>query len=450
MRLRQFAIVALSLLASSHVACFPPASTADVAADAAAPNPDPDATPSTSDTVAAEDLVANPDAPQADVPTSADVGPSLDVDTAPDVEPGPDTSTADAGAESDTNTSPGIPLEALAQTYGQVYCARLARCEGLSDGGGLMSAFARSSPDACMAWLAERLQVEKLRDLEAGLIGYDPVAAAACLDRVAADCGADFAIEPVCAQVFPGRLELGQGCEESDTCQPGLHCRVEPRQAYCGGACVRSPSLGEPCKDAGWVCSQSDGPAYCEQDGDLCKPRPEPVQVRPGELCGRGAIAGQPESLGLCGDGYVCLRPPSASTSTCQPVLRPGDACGAEGACPIGTLCRAPSGTILTCQPVTVVEEPGSACDEGRSGTTFCNPFMRLGCNVRALTCERRDGLEGTPCSGLIGCKAGLVCSGVGLCIAPQADGARCGQDEECASGACLDGVCGVPACTSR
>ncbi len=445
MKLR--ALVVLCLLTGPSAGCFPTAPAAKGSDASLNPETGPgqvDAAPGVEDGTAGTDSAATTDAvtsPDAAGPDAAEP----DADAAADVAPADDVTPG-----TDTSEPTEIPLDQLASAYSSVYCNRLVTCPNAFDGAGLLSAFARADPGACEAWAARRFASDILRNVEAGLVSYDPSAAATCIANLASSCVLGTEEDPTCARVFTGRLEQGKLCENDDACQPGLYCAFGENW-QCGGVCTPSPKLGEPCRDAEARCSQVEGPAFCNFNGDRCDPRPEPITAAPGGRCGGDASPENPGAQVVCPDRHLCTRLPNASDETCEPLLEPGAPCDRGGACPIGTLCRQ-AGTGASCEAYIVANTVGAACSESPQSAgrlTFCNLFLSLGCGATSV-CEQRNGLEGETCSGQHPCKEGLYCSGRGFCAQPRRDGEACNLDAGCLSGACVSGVCGTPTCSSR
>jgi hypothetical protein len=178
----------------------------------------------------------------------------------------------------------------------------------------------------------------------------------------------------------------------------------------------------------------------CASPG-VCKTVCDPLSVAVDTLCEAVAedINGSCDAAGNCVDpraalGAVCQSDRDCVQGTCVDGVCCQEACGAAcercdetGSCvsdAVGTSC----GGALQCFGRALCLAPaGSVCGNGAEcGSGNCEPAVGGG-----SVC----------CSEL--CADGLLCSGDGLCVSPEADlGTACNDDSQCIGGRCFDGVC--------
>jgi hypothetical protein len=179
-----------------------------------------------------------------------------------------------------------------------------------------------------------------------------------------------------------------------------------------------------------------------------------PVDVAPGSVAPGAQCNGNPDcSEGTCVDGVCCLDPSCPLCQVCgsggrcvkvgggvvDPHFRchPPDSptsCGRSGACdglggcafyPAGVTCKAG-----TCDGDAVVGS--SVCD----GFGACIP----GATIVCVPFKCASGDCRNVCTSDVDCVSGRHCES-GSC-GRRMKGARCGQNDDCVSGFCSDGVC--------
>lgn len=190
----------------------------------------------------------------------------------------------------------------------------------------------------------------------------------------------------------------------------------------CGPGCAACQ--GEPCSgDAACQTGHCVDGVCCESACDgLCAACSAEVKGSGQDgLCGSVAEGADPR--GDCEDD---------GAATCGH----DGTCDGAGACrryAVGTVCGgAPScaGAIQT-NPDTC--DASGACQAG--GATACAPYV-----CGATQCK-------TACSTEADCAAGSYCGPGSVCLPKKDQGAACGAEAECSSGACVDGVCCNIAC---
>jgi hypothetical protein len=258
-----------------------------------------------------------------------------------------------------------------------------------------------------------------------------------CLDG--AQCLSAHCIDGVCCETAcgGGRLDdcvacsVAAGAAADGSCTP-LNATPCEDDLYCtttgtcqSGTCVGS---GNPCQ----------GPDEDDDCHESCSEQDMDCSAYDGD----GAF---------CSDGIFCNGVDGCSAGACD--THPGDPCdGPDGDDDCSEVCNEAAGACSGADP------DGSSCDDG----DFCNGVDTCAsgacaqhggnpcdgpdgdedcfetCDPTGQTCEGYDG-DGVPCLG-------GVCSAQGC---GREDGAACGDDEECASGNCVNGICCVSAaCT--
>lgn len=314
---------------------------------------------------------------------------------------------------------------------------------------------------------------------------FDAVKAKACLDSYQnRPCGVVGL--GVCLEVITGTRGEGAPCFEGE-CRPELSC---DQSSACPGVCR---PRGEPGAPATWGCvdgaAAHDGVCVLQVAlGGACAPPTGSTNSLPcvtGAVCGPNGLciaytrsdAGTycQYELGLtCGDGLQCIG------DGCQPLARPGEACGGGRVCQYDLTCE-----NATC---TAPRGPGEPCEawgqclsslfcgapEGDPVVRTCKALLTQGqdCFVegyqcaRGLTCvpvgDNVDKLgqcqpqapRGAACTqfGEVGfCQPGLYCDASplnpqGSCVDTKTSG-KCERDEQCQSDWCeADGGC-RPSC---
>lgn len=345
-------------------------------------------------------------------------------------------------------SQPELPelLTTFCQWAAEVGCVRRSACDP----------HAPLGPEECVAaGVADcRPKVATLaRAVQAGRLGFDSSAAEACRQEMSlAGCGT---YSTACSRMFSPRTEPGGACDpEVTVAAAGLWLEVAQCQRgtcpeACGASCPPLVQLGEPCDAA--VCAEG---AYCGYDTAVCTARPsrgEPCLGRRA-TCTAGLFCAGPT-------GVLCVSATDASC-TCQPLLPPGAACGADFELFSPSACDGGICWDGTCHPFDGA--PGSHClspDDCRSGLE-CR-FSSSGYPPWFCTAP---GVVGEACSSASDCGRGLTCHADGRCGEPLGDGAPCTPSApedygrtDCAPGlGCAEGACaprptevGAPCSTS-
>ena len=346
--------------------------------------------------------------------------------------------------------------------------------QGEIDRAAVVAAY-RAASDGCVLPGCDVFAALPPDDLEAALVG----------DTV----GVCFVLSATPAE--PGPALGGQLCETHDDCFAGLSCRVlaVPTEAgddsslavrcgnETGAAAVGDGCAGDDACDSGLCVGATSGGAVCTTlcagDGDC-----------PADWSCRGVDA---NPAGTSNGGR--------SAKVCVPVDGTGDGCGHDRDCRDGEVCGPwlegdvgqPGGAVHAqgrCQvadgdgarvgfrcddPLDCAHGNGcvrdrvgelrcaSPCDGDRqcAGGTVCSDRALLGDVVHGacLPLPVADG-SAADCSGDLDCPVGETCRAEWLAAARLAEtwcgvgdgffavGQRCAEDGECASGACIAGVC--------
>lgn len=302
-----------------------------------------------------------------------------------------------------------IPRGQYCEEFAKVRCARFQACNQLDQ----LQWF------ACLAELKAACDAVH-REVDAGLLTYDPAAGGACVAALPAwPCVArnSLPLECATARVYGPNRDAGQLCEQNANCR--------------GGFC---PSLGGACRsckgfaDAGARCDAANvcdpGAASCARGVDggfVCAPF-----LTTGAGCGAADVCGP---SGFC-DGLGRLFDGGISFGTCQPRLAPGAACKngefddgcASGTCLDG-VCSAPAPYSL---------DAGAECEQ----TPQCAPnlFCRGdGGVLRDGRCAPRFLIANGPCNGADQCIATASCRiDAGTCAPLAPAGAACAVDADC------------------
>jgi hypothetical protein len=306
-------------------------------------------------------------------------------------------------------SGPSIALSDLDQELQQARCERFARCGLFPDEASCLRS-ARFVPDASLA-----------AAVAAHKIDFDGQRAKQCVDAIARQsCDAsahDVRVPPAaCTDMLAGRIAGGGGCSFDAECASGT-CTLPdicPTTGCCTGTCrpAQAPAQpGAPCAKA----RDCVAGAVCGED-DLCH-----TPANAGESCNNDHD---------CGDGLGCINPLSTMPGTCRALPHQGEPCPYLRCADEGLRCD--DAHSHQCVPVGLPGAPGpdgSECAEG------------LECELTTHMCREYPTL-GMPCTSR--CAADSFCSqsdpSAGTCVAPQADGATCSSDAECASLFCFEG----------
>jgi MYXO-CTERM domain-containing protein len=293
--------------------------------------------------------------------------------------------------------------------------------------------------------------------------------------------------------VFHRGLADGDACEADDECA-SLHCNDNVCcNRECTGSCAAcsvaagadadgtckvliAGSLGEPacspltCTGTNVDCMECEqdtmcpSGSYCDASGN-CRARKgsgESCDVSAGVDC-RVATCGSCSS-GFCVDGVCCDGPCDGSCEACLATLTgaadgachsvpagqdPDDECSAgqgscraDGTCDGAGACRifAASGTPCGETICAAGIVSGQLCD----GVGSCRADEQTEC--APYTCE--GDACGTTCDADSDCASkARYCNAAHSCESRKPDGAECKQDEACASGFCVSGMCCNAAC---
>jgi hypothetical protein len=295
-------------------------------------------------------------------------------------------------------------------------------------------------------------------------------AGTACLGSCAAeaDCQTGFFCDPgttTCKAKSTAGTACGQGYEcQSGFCADGVCCGTA-----CDGACD--------------VCNATPGTCTVLAAGAAGSPSCSPFR------CGGAATCPTSCTLdGECAAGFYCLG------GACAAKKEAGDACGggnqcqtgfcADGVCCDGECtgkCRscAQAGHLGQCRFFAQGEDPDGECGSGTTcggtcdGAGACSyPGASRQCAPQTCTgatlspADLCDGAGGCLDSGTETCGGGFVCNGAGTaclgacatgtdcqtgyycdpgtatCKALSANGDPCARDDQCQSGACVEGEC--------
>lgn len=153
--------------------------------------------------------------------------------------------------------------------------------------------------------------------------------------------------------IYSGPRAVGEPCEVSAECQPGLFCDGPTGALVCRDLCLSSKSpLGGPC---------GEGEPACE-DGLECL----------AGACAQPGVLGAACESGTCGEHLYC-----AGADGCQEMLDDGAACTENVQCRLGCT---PEGTCA------VGAQLGEPCDV--SGLTVHKVFCAEGLSCFAGTCS--------------------------------------------------------------
>ncbi|HEU5059708.1 MAG TPA: hypothetical protein VFU21_24420 [Kofleriaceae bacterium] len=380
------------------------------------------------------------------------------VEVASDAAPAPD-------AAPELDAAPPDPCEGEPATFQEaVHCMEIAACDFFSR---CLAPFeegqCESNPPFTFFGDDSRFNENAIAEaIEAGRVEYHPEGLADCLaffrdsscnelfessgeflDRCpilagTAGDGEDCVVDAECATPHAVCSEDAL-CSMFDACcvrgcvppsPPGGECRDNDGTLLCqpGDHCV---DYGEPTG----TCQNGEDGAPCEQFGNNCDP---------GFWCEDGSCRPEVESGAPCYDNDMC---PGAETClgneldggkiawVCGRSDREGDRC--DGFCR-GFFCDMPSPIELgTCVPF--LREEGADCS-----VKGC-ALPGWVCDPGADQCVPRVGL-GEVCSALATqqCQFGLRCSrfitgeDAGTCYLALADGERCEDPDDCASGICF------------
>jgi hypothetical protein len=324
-----------------------------------------------------------------------------------------------------------VPLDQLTSALLDAECVRDVRCHSVSDVPLCHQLYAAMNiafiPGALVGLTPEgngRADFNSVAAIvaaaSAGKAHYDPAAARACLDAVAAvNCGAiregPPALGGACQNVFTGTVANGGACIHDLECVAGSFCADT---GTCSGTCT----LGGPNCNFDSQCASGE---LCDFGGSTTASAGRCMAAAPpgaaGEACGTNfrcqadvyctfggtcqaaGQEGQPCDLvanpfTVCAGGLMCVPDDTRTTGTCMKPAAEGETCQLEAQC--GGII-----TSLTCDeiqhrcvdwkpggPCTHGCPPDAACDNSASPPT-CNAALPLG-----SACTTQSG-KPDPCS---------------------------------------------------
>ena len=167
----------------------------------------------------------------------------------------------------------------------------------------------------------------------------------------------------------------------------------------------------------------------------LCAPAVKgvPVTTTTTVLAANGTPCSDPNTCqsGNCVDGYCCG---SSACGTCESCA----VGGSEGECTFVAAGTDPHGDCpaAVCSGDTLYTN--NTCDGAGTcqlgGPVSCAPYL---CDVVTLQCT-------TTCAVDADCASGAFCS-AGMCLWQLPNGSACGASNQCQSGICWNGSCGLP-----
>ena len=351
--------------------------------------------------------------------------------------------------ENPTNASDFFAAE------GRSYCARVFRCqEGNDDFTSarlVLQTQARCEDLVARLNDTQRSQRDLNAQLSSGAIHYVAAQGAKCLADLGTCNGANSFEDGACREVFDGNAKTGEACQRDEDCSGDAYCHVVDA---CPGMCAPRKLQGESCSQAS-ECAEASGVARCNYDGTgngTCHTLARSAAVGQGEPCTRRL--GTQDSLVFCQDGLWCRTaaggdPSEDAMGVCAPPIVGSEACeDQDDVCKSG-LCDTDTGV---CRPVTLQKSVGAACDKEQY--IVCDPLVGLQCGLDGTCLGSGNGTQGSTCftsDFQRGCDAGLYCqkpdtasssSDPGTCTPQLAANSACNNDNDCADGGCVAGVC--------
>jgi hypothetical protein len=230
---------------------------------------------------------------------------------------------ADAG-----DTAPDVAVEAASigaypLSVTVAYCLRLQQCCLVPDG-----QWNQNGANGCVSLVGQSggirgLQLHQLAlGSDAGLVTYDPVAGAKCIQDVnALACGvvpvsSILTVQDDCFAALQGTLGVDAGpCTDPIECKTNEHCRMVGDAGT--GICTPLIAQGQPCTDKTYSmdCSYlgNGSPAlYCDPKTLTCQP---PVALDAG-CASNAACASEACNYPVCVDSFV-FSDPGTPNGTC-------------------------------------------------------------------------------------------------------------------------------------
>ncbi|MDP1827066.1 MAG: hypothetical protein Q8L48_27580 [Archangium sp.] len=244
-----------------------------------------------------------------------------------------------------------VRVEDYGRRYAQARCEREQRC------GSIAKAVDCTRPDL----FADTFPEQPL--LNAGLVSYSAIDAAACLQRLRdTTCTTPVSLMPDCRRTFQGTLGEGAACQDSPamTCAAGLVCGA---QSSCGTCIVATGedqrwTPGRPC-DVG-LFRYSDGGVLA--DSICVRARGLEQRCSPGIFCERWL---------RCTDAGVCAFPEPLVSPDGGGFREAGEPCGTgQVPCKEGLRCVAASCSLLLSNGVRCDDD--ADCLSGRCFERRC------------------------------------------------------------------------------
>ena len=328
---------------------------------------------------------------------------------------------AGCAASPTTPTGPGIASADFDDKLIGALCVRDVRC-------GVYASF-----EACVAAQpgpSPHLRAQRQADVEAGVVTYDPIEAASCIDFIASAACTDLAIHDdftapqACAQFEHGTIATGSACDHDEACASSFCEAAADGPTY--GTCLAGTC--QPIELAvGGVCGQ--GYPACP-GGSTC------VE---GECRTPGAAGAQCYDSGECAAGLAC----DLDRGVCAPPVHEGEVCGPLPCAEAALDClrtETDAGGNFVARCLRRVDR-GADCRFGVSAIDSRALCKRdLTCDTDTATCVDLPS-AGQPCEWGGACGPGATCVG-STCQPAFAAGAACITSDNCASGDCIQGVC--------
>jgi len=260
-----------------------------------------------------------------------------------------------------------------------------------------------------------------------------------------------------CTNVTAGQQDT---CAQGSVCNSMGACRKTNGQA-CANAgeclsnqCADGVCCNNACDTACRACNVPGNAGNCVVTNvgaqDLCAANnvcdaTGACKLVSGQACSSGSQCASGNCIdGVCcntGCGQACYSCNVAgSVGTCSPngaLVGQQDTCSAGSVCIAGGTCRKSNGQSCSASSECVSNQ----CVDGVCCNTACTGACQA-CDVTGNgTCAADPELNGTQDT----CTAGQACNTSGQCTAVNGDalnGTMCGNDSDCASGFCTDGVC--------
>jgi hypothetical protein len=276
--------------------------------------------------------------------------------------------------------------------------------------------------DSCHSWslIPDRASAKAAVDMHRAR--YNPGQAKACFEAMASmscDLTQQSSREDpdACNHIFTGTGAMGDACAIDAECSSN-HCVTRIggpgvcRQGTCGLE-IALAKIGESCEQ-----QDCDPGAFCNAELMCAALLPQ------GETCNLNSD---------CDYGLLCLGTPA----TCKPAPHINDAC--DG------ICAEVNATCSIAGTCVALGRPGDLC------TVDSDCMMASQCDTtnKCVAFPTRDMACVSQCSEDSWCQ---IQSGqtMGVCVAPQANGASCADNRECSTHFCMPAASGAGTCADR